>query len=290
MKAVLRPAQPARLAPAPMGRGRDRLRRRESCANAAPPTASATARTSAAAENFAIFAKVVARTAASSSSATAVGRPCAESPFVYGPVRLQWLREARRRVKSSARRDDFGAAIGAGADADLIASRDALDRGDDDRANPAVERGGDDRADGEDWVGAPSTIALGAVASRIASASTDDEEDEPRANGMTRMRPATLAPNCGWLGSRMRPVSASIPPQKLSGAESTSASPSASPRARPRAIRITARSSRPCPPRPRRRNRRVRRTRPSRRCWRARNRPICRNWSSPRRSDRAEWR
>ena len=42
-----------------------------SCANAAPPTASATARTNAAIQNFANFAKVVVRTEASSSNATA---------------------------------------------------------------------------------------------------------------------------------------------------------------------------------------------------------------------------
>ena len=46
--------------------------------------------------------------------------------------------------------------------------------------------------------GVASTMATGAVPRRIASASTADEDEEPRPPGITSTRPATFRPRCGW--------------------------------------------------------------------------------------------
>src|ERR687892_1132257 len=77
--------------------------------------------------------------------------------------------------------------------------------------------------------GSASTIAAGAVPARIASASTLELELDPRPDDITRTRPATFAPRCGWCTSMMSPVAGSTPPQKLSGSSRTRARPSASP-------------------------------------------------------------
>ena len=91
-------------------------------------------------------------------------------------------------------------------------------------------------------------MARGAVPRRIASASTLELELEPRPDGITRTRPVTVAPSWGWWWSLSRPLRGSIPPQRLSGASSTSAGPAAAPATstRPRKLhgRVQSASSR----------------------------------------------
>src|SRR5918999_3182111 len=77
-------------------------------------------------------------------------------------------------------------------------------------------------------------MASGAVPRRLASASALERELEPRPDGITTTRPATVAPSWGWWWSLSRPLWGSIPPHRLSGASSTSAGPTASPATRGR--------------------------------------------------------
>src|SRR5262245_17559419 len=77
--------------------------------------------------------------------------------------------------------------------------------------------------------GSARTIAAGAVPARTHSASTLDEELEPRPEGIRRIRPATFAPRCGWRTSITSPVAGSTPPQNESGSSRTRTSPSALP-------------------------------------------------------------
>src|SRR5262245_23493534 len=72
-------------------------------------------------------------------------------------------------------------------------------------------------------------MAAGAVPARTHSASTLEEELEPRPEGMIRIRPATFAPRCGWRTSITSPVAGSTPPQNESGSSSTRAFPLAVP-------------------------------------------------------------
>jgi hypothetical protein len=73
---------------------------RAACANSPPLAESATARMSAAAQNFAAFANVVARTEASFSKATAAHAACALNPRQF-TVRSGDHRNAKRGLKSN---------------------------------------------------------------------------------------------------------------------------------------------------------------------------------------------
>ena len=73
--------------------------------------------------------------------------------------------------------------------------------------------------------GSCSTSAAGAWPLWTSSSSTADAEDEPIVPGRNSTRPAMVSPYSGWRTSAIRPVFGSTPPQKLIGADSTSASP-----------------------------------------------------------------
>src|SRR5687767_3622922 len=81
-----------------------------------------------------------------------------------------------------------------------------------------------------------SRMAAGPVPRENASASVLLEELEPRPRGITSTLPDTTSPTCGWWRSMITPRAGSSPPQKLSGSDSTRASPEAEPSMRPRAL------------------------------------------------------
>ena len=138
--------------------------------------------------------------------------------------------------------------------------------------------------------GSPRTIPAGPVPRRIASASTVALDDDPRPDGITRIRPATDRPRCGWVTSTIVPVSGSRPPQKLRGSSRTSAGPFASPGTRTRPFMrrpIGGRRARRGPPPRSGRSPRGCRAPPERRGSWARTTPTCRSRSSPDRRRRA---
>ena len=120
----------------------------------------------------------------------------------------------------------------------------------------------------------------------MASASTLDDDDEPRPDGITRIRPVTIDPNWVWWPSINLPVSGSSPPHIDRGSSRTSTTPVASP-ARSSLTSMPSDRWRSCRRLPTRRTPRGCRRRCQRRDSPVRSRPSSRSSSSPLRCVRA---